>query len=133
MSSGSSSHEAACASVERTKYLMFWKSMPERSDPQSGIGLRPKSFSALSRRSSIHSGSFLRREMSATTSSSMPRRADAPAGSAAAPPPVDPAAPGRAGGVGVSPAVLVAAELIDLLVLGQRLLRAGHAGVLSRS
>ena len=86
MSSGRSSHVAAWASVERTKYLMFWKSMPERSEPQSGMGLRPKSFSALSRRSSIHSGSLLRREMSATTSSSMPRRAEAPAVSASAQP-----------------------------------------------
>ena len=49
---------------------------------------------------------------------------------------VEAAARGGAGGVGVGPAVLVAAELVDLLVLGQRRAGhrcAGHAGVLSRS
>src|SRR3954465_10316094 len=130
MSSGSSSHEDAWASVERTKYLMFWKSMPERSEPQSGMGLRPNSLRALRRRSSIHSGSFLRREMSATTSSSMPRRAEAPAVAAS----LARRRRARAGGAGgwrARPAVLVPAELVDLLVLGQRLLRGGHAGVLS--
>src|SRR3712207_2356844 len=47
----------------------------------------------------------------------------------------EPAPGGGTGGVGVRPAVLVPAELFDLLVLGQRhrLLGAGHAGVLSRS
>jgi hypothetical protein len=54
--------------------------------PQSGIGLRPNSLRALRRRSSIHSGSLLRREMSVTTSSSTPRRAEAPAVSASAQP-----------------------------------------------
>ena len=86
ISSGSSSHDAAWASVDFTKYLMFWKSMPERSEPQSGMGFLPKSFRALSRRSSIHSGSPLRVEMSRTTSSSMPRRAEAPAVSTSAQP-----------------------------------------------
>src|SRR3546814_10550932 len=38
MSSGSSSHVVACFSVDFTKYLMFWKSMPVRSEPQVGIG-----------------------------------------------------------------------------------------------
>src|SRR4028118_1407316 len=160
MSSGRSSHEAAWASVERTKYLMLSKSMPERSEPQSGIGLRPNSLKALRRRSSIHSGSLLRREMSVTTSSSTPRPAGAPAGAAARlrglgpplEPPlglalatrdvgddvlVDPAAGRGTGGVGVSPAVLVAAELVDLLVLRQRRadhrrLAAGHARVAAR-
>src|SRR4028118_2230634 len=136
MSSGSSSHEVAWASVERTKYLMFWKSMPDRSEPQSGIGLRPKSLSALSRRSSIHSGSFLRAEMSRTTSSLSPRLAVEPAVPGRAPPACArprgaraAAAPGGGtGGAGVRPAVLVPTELVDLLVLGQRhrLLGAGH-------
>ena len=39
MSSGRSSQEVACFSVDFTKYLMFWKSMPVRSEPQLGIGL----------------------------------------------------------------------------------------------
>src|SRR6188474_2784823 len=79
MSSGSSSQVWACFSVERTKYLMLSKSMPDRSAPQVGIGLRPKICSALRRFFSIHSGSFLRFEMSVTTSSETPRRAEAPA------------------------------------------------------
>src|SRR3954447_5329608 len=86
MSAGSSSQLAACFSVERTKYLMLSKSMPVRSAPQCGIGLRPEYFSPLSRRSSIHSGSFLRAEMSRTTSSDRPRRAEAPATSESAQP-----------------------------------------------
>src|SRR3712207_9213581 len=73
MSSGSSSQDVACFSVERTKYLMFWKSIPDRSEPQSGIGLRPNSLRALSRRSSIHSGSFLRREGFPAAALSRPR------------------------------------------------------------
>src|SRR5215467_12484436 len=86
MSAGSSSQLAACFSVERTKYLMLSKSMPVRSAPQFGIGLRPKFFRPLSRISSIHSGSFFRAEMSRTTSSDRPRRADAPATSESAQP-----------------------------------------------
>jgi hypothetical protein len=43
MSSGRSSQDCACFSVERTKYLMLSKSMSERSAPQVGIGLRPNS------------------------------------------------------------------------------------------
>src|SRR5580704_4003747 len=86
MSAGSSSQLAACFSVERTKYLMLSKSMPDRSAPQLGMGLRPKFFSPLSRMSSIHSGSFFRVEMSRTTSSDRPRRADAPATSESAQP-----------------------------------------------
>ncbi len=79
MSAGRSSQLAACFSVDRTKYLMLSKSMPDRSEPQVGIGLRPNSFRPFSRRSSIHSGSFFFAEMSRTTSSFRPRRADAPA------------------------------------------------------
>src|ERR1700742_806436 len=79
MSAGRSSHDSACFSVDRTKYLMLSKSMPVRSEPQFGMGLRPKYFRPLSRFSSIHSGSFLRAEMSRTTSSESPRLADAPA------------------------------------------------------
>src|SRR6266702_1936278 len=86
MSAGSSSQLAACFSVERTKYLMLSKSMPDISAPQLGIGLRPKFRRPLSRISSIHSGSFFRAEMSRTTSSDRPRRADAPATSESAQP-----------------------------------------------
>src|ERR1700761_8848243 len=86
MSAGRSSHDSACFSVERTKYLMLSKSMPDRSEPQFGMGLRPKYFSPLSRFSSIHSGSLLRAEMSRTTSSESPRLADAPATSESAQP-----------------------------------------------
>ena len=86
MSAGSSSQVAACFSVDLTKYLMFSKSMPDRSEPQVGIGLRRNSRRPLSRRSSIHSGSFLRAEMSRTTSSDRPRFAAAPATSESAQP-----------------------------------------------
>ena len=79
MSSGRSSQEVACFSVDFTKYLMFWKSMPDRSEPQVGIGFLPNRRSDFSRRSSIHCGSFLRAEMSLTTSSLSPRRAVSPA------------------------------------------------------
>src|SRR5206468_5397451 len=81
MSAGRSSQLAACFSVERTKYLMFSKSMPDRSEPQVGMGLRLNSLRPFSRRSSIHSGSFFLAEMSRTTSSDRPRRADSPAAS----------------------------------------------------
>src|ERR1700749_2000692 len=47
MSAGSSSQLAACFSVDRTKYLMFSKSMPDRSEPQVGIGLWGDSGTAL--------------------------------------------------------------------------------------
>src|SRR5260370_16947722 len=60
MSAGRSSQLAACFSVERTKYLMFSKSMPDRSEPQAGIGLPRNSFRPFSRRSSIHCRSSLR-------------------------------------------------------------------------
>ena len=79
MSSGRSSQVAACFSVDRTKYLMLSKSMPDRSAPQLGIGFFSNSPSALSRNSSIHAGSFFCREMSATTSAERPRRAEEPA------------------------------------------------------
>src|ERR1051325_1229309 len=36
MSAGRSSQDAACFSVDRTKYLMFSKSMPARSEPRAG-------------------------------------------------------------------------------------------------
>ncbi len=86
MSSGRSSHEVACFSVDFTKYLMLSKSMPDRSLPQVGIGFLPNSRSDFSRVFSIHSGSFLRAEMSRTTSSFRPRRAVAPAVSESAQP-----------------------------------------------
>jgi len=86
MSAGSSSQVAACFSVDRTKYLMFSKSIPDRSEPQVGMGLRRNNCRPLRRRSSIHSGSFLRAEMLRTTSSDRPRRAMAPAASESAQP-----------------------------------------------
>src|SRR5450631_42936 len=81
MSSGSSSQVVACFSVDFTKYLMLSKSMPVRSEPQLGMGFLPKSFRPFSRRFSIQAGSPLRPEMSRTTSSFRPRRADTPAAS----------------------------------------------------
>ena len=86
MSSGRSSQVAACFSLERTKYLMFSKSMPDRSEPHVGIGLRWKSLRPLRRRSSIHCGSLFFAEMSRTTSSLRPRLAVAPATSLSAQP-----------------------------------------------
>ena len=79
---------------------MLSKSMPDRSEPQVGIGFLPNSRRPLSRRSSIHSGSFLSAEMLRTTSSDRPRWAR------------------RAGGVGVGPAELVTAEAVELGVGG---------------
>ena len=81
MSSGRSSQVVACFSVDRTKYLMLSKSMPDRSAPQVGMGFLPNSRSPLSRSLSIHSGSSLSAEMLRTTSSASPRRADMPAAS----------------------------------------------------
>ena len=86
MSSGSSSHDAACFSVERTKYLMLSKSMPSRLEPQFGIGFLLNVRSARSRLSSIHSGSSFLAEMSRTTASDSPRCALAPATSESAQP-----------------------------------------------
>ena len=86
MSSGRSSHEVACFSEERTKYLMLSKSMPLRSEPHVGIGLRWKSLRPFRRRSSIHCGSLFFDEMSRTTSSLRPRLAIAPASSLSAQP-----------------------------------------------
>ena len=79
MSAGRSSHVAACFSLERTKYLMLSKWMPSRLEPQFGIGFLSKVRSALSRMSSIHSGSLFFAEMSRTTASDSPRCALAPA------------------------------------------------------
>ena len=86
MSSGRSSQVVACFSVDFTKYLMFWKSMPVRSEPQLGIGFLPKSERLFRRSFVIHSGSLLREEMSRTTSSLRPRRAFVPAASLSAQP-----------------------------------------------
>ncbi len=86
MSAGRSSQVAACFSVDFTKYLMFWKSIPVRSEPQLGMGFLPNRRRDFRRRSSIHSGSFLRVEMSRTTSSLRPRLAAAPAVSLSAQP-----------------------------------------------
>ncbi|CAB4938683.1 unannotated protein [freshwater metagenome] len=86
MSSGRSSHVAACFSLDRTKYLMLSKSMPSRSEPQLGMGLRSKVLRAFRRASSIHSGSLFLAEMSRTTASDKPRLALAPATSESAQP-----------------------------------------------
>src|SRR5690625_7587172 len=79
MSAGRSSQLVTCSSVERTKYLMSSKAIPDTSGPHVGRGFRSKSLSAFRRRSSIHSGSSFSEEMSRTTSSLRPRRAEAPA------------------------------------------------------
>ena len=86
MSAGSSSQDVACFSVERTKYLMLSKWIPDRSAPQCGIGFLSNSRRPLSRCSSIHSGSFFSAEISRTTSSDSPRFAIAPAASESAQP-----------------------------------------------
>src|SRR3954465_7150996 len=117
MSAGRSSQLVACFSVERTKYLMLSKAISDRSAPHIGIGLRSKTCSALSRFLSIHSGSFLRREMFSTTSGESPRRAVMPAGSGAPPP------RRHAGGVGVRPAELVLAKARELGAVDQNV---GH-------
>ena len=65
---------------------MLSKSMPVRSLPQLGMGFLSNSRRDFSRSLSIHSGSFLRAEMSRTTSGESPRRAVAPAVSASAQP-----------------------------------------------
>ena len=86
MSSGRSSHVAACFSLERTKYLMLSKSMPSSPAPQPGMGFLSKILRALRRCSSIHSGSLFFAEMSATTAGDSPRLALAPATSESAQP-----------------------------------------------
>ncbi len=86
MSSGRSSQDSACFSVDRTKYLMLSKSMPERSEPQFGMGFFSNRRRPLRRSFVIHSGSSFFEEMSRTTSSFRPRRADAPASSRSAQP-----------------------------------------------
>src|SRR4030095_5388233 len=73
MSAGSSSQEAACFSVERTKYLMLSKSIPDRSAPQVGIGLRLNNFNPLSRSLGIHSGSDFFAEITPTAAPDSPR------------------------------------------------------------
>ena len=86
MSSGRSSQVVACFSVDFTKYLMFSKSMPDRSRAPGGHRLLVEQAQRLEPQVlSIHSGSFLRAEMSRTTSSDRPR------------------ARGGAGGVGCRP------------------------------
>jgi hypothetical protein len=79
MSSGRSSQLVACFSVERTKYLMLSKSMPDRSEPQVGIGFFSKSFEALEPQVEHPLRLAFLAEMSRTTSSLRPRLAVAPA------------------------------------------------------
>src|SRR3954471_3536574 len=79
MSAGSSSQDVACFSDDWTKYLMLSKSIPLRSAPQLGIGFLSNSRRPLSRKSSIHSGSFFNEEISRTFASDRPRVAAAPA------------------------------------------------------
>src|SRR5687768_10079733 len=86
MSSGRSSQDSACFSVERTKYLMLSKSMPDRSEPQFGMGFLSNRRRPLRRSLVIHSGSDFFEEMSRTTSSLIPRLAEAPATSESAQP-----------------------------------------------
>ena len=86
MSSGRSSQLVACFSVERTKYLMLSKSMPDRSEPHVGMGFFSNRLSPRRRIFSIHSGSLLSAEMLRTTSGLMPRCAVAPATSESAQP-----------------------------------------------
>src|SRR5580704_2781701 len=73
-------------SSRSSRILWYTTSDSYWSAPKEGIGLRPKYLRPFSRISSIHSGSFLRAEMSRTTSSDSPRRADAPAASESAQP-----------------------------------------------
>ena len=79
ISSGRSSQEVACFSVERTKYLIVSKKIPLRSEPQLGIGFLSNNDNPLSLRSNIHCGSFFFDEISRTTSSFRPRRLFEPA------------------------------------------------------
>jgi hypothetical protein len=58
---------------------MLSKSMPDRSAPQPGIGFLWNSRRPLSRKLSIHSGSFFSAEISRTFASDRPRVAVAPA------------------------------------------------------
>ena len=108
MSSGSSSQVAACFSVERTKYLMLSKSMPDEVGAPGRQRLLAEQPQALEPQVEhpLRLG-LLRRDV-----------ADDLLG--------QPALGGGAGDVGVGPAELVAGQLLDLLVLGQ-----GHARVLS--
>src|SRR3984893_1031602 len=151
MSSGRSSQDSACFSVERTKYLMLSKSMPDRSEPQFGMGLRPKYFSPLSRFSSIHSGSFLRAEMSRNNSSEGPGLAEKvlhpvdpvlhhplrfvlAGGDVAAHLFGEPSLGGRAGHVRVGPAELIRAKPFELVIRGGRHMSepSGPVGVVAR-
>ena len=102
MSAGRSSQDAACFSVERTKYLMLSKSMPERSAPQRGIGLR----SNRSQRLEPELEHPLRLVLQGGDVG------DHVGGQAAS--------CGGAGGVGVGPAEVVAAERRERLLLGER-------------
>ena len=87
MSAGRSSQLAACFSVERTKYLMLLEvDAGQVRAPGRASACGRNSFRPFSRRSSIHSGSFFLAEMSRTTSSDRPRRADSPAASESAQP-----------------------------------------------
>src|ERR1700722_19759955 len=110
MSAGRSSQVAACFPVDRTKYLMFSKSMPDRSAPQFGMGLRSNSFRPFSRRSSIHWGSFFLPEMSRTTSSDRPRRGGGGGARPAAPPPPPRSTPPRPAGRAPVPATSESAQ-----------------------
>ena len=109
---------AACFSVERTKYLMLSKSMPDRSAPQRGMGFFSNRPRALSRNSSIHCGLVLQ------------------AGDVGDD--IGGEAPARRGArdVRVGPAEVVPAECRERLLLGERgavraLLRSGrHADCL---
>ena len=86
MSSGSSSHEVACFSVDRTKYLMLSKSMPDSSEPHRGIGFFVEGAERPQADVEHPPGSSFFAEMSRTTASESPRCALAPAVSESAQP-----------------------------------------------
>ena len=105
MSSGRSSHVAACFSLERTKYLMLSKSMPPRSEPQRRHGLAVEELEALQ------------------AQVEHPLRLALLRGDVAHDLLAQAALGGGAGDVGVAPAEVVAA---DALELGVALVDGGH-------
>src|SRR6202034_1570919 len=102
MSAGRSSQFSACFSVERTKYLMLSKSMPDRSEPHAGIGFRPEYFIPL--------WPVLQHPLRLVLTSR--DVADHLFGQSAL--------GGRAGHVSVGPAELVRAQTLELVVSGGR-------------
>src|SRR5262249_14861848 len=109
MSAGRSSQVAACFSVERTKYLMLSKSIPDRAQPRWGLGF-------LSER-----GRRLAPPLEHPLRLALLRRDVAHHGLG------EPALRARTGDVGVGPAVAVSRQGVDVLVLGHDTFgRGGH-------